>query len=168
MDYFIAKLHKLNASLKKTNRITFVLVVTMVSFIVGFILSRVFGYFRESDITLLNFPDQEESMVMLFFSTVILTPLIETFLNQFLPYHLLKKIKYLSERNYLILLISALFFGILHMYSLFYIIFGFLLGIVFMYGYMVRIKSDNKTFYLIAVTHSLFNLGVFIIKLFES
>jgi uncharacterized protein len=161
-------LQKLNVKLRKTNRLAFVIIITLTLFTEAYILSYVFGYFRDSDITLINFPDQEKTPVMLFFSSVILIPLLETFLNQFLPYFLLNKVRYLHERSYLILLMSAIFFGGLHFYSMFYIIFGFLLGLVFMYGYMVRIKSDNKTFYLIAATHSLFNLGIFIIKLFET
>ena len=66
------------------------------------------------------------------------------------------------ERNYLVLLASALFFGLMHFYSLFYIIYGFILGLILMYGYMIRIKTDRKTFFLIAVCHSLLNLGIFI------
>ena len=162
------KINKLNFRLQNTNRLNFVLIVTLVLFAIAFILSYVFGYLRDYDIPLINFPDQEKTTVLLFFSSVILIPLIETFLNQFLPYYLLIKVKYLREKSYLILLISAVFFGVLHFYSVFYIIFGFLLGLVFMYGYMVRIKTDNKTFYLIAITHALFNLGVFIIKLLQT
>lgn len=166
MDYLIVKLHLLNSRLRNTNRIIFVLLVTAALFFVGFILSRVFGLLRDRDISVLALPDNNDNLIILFFTSVIFAPIIETFLNQYLPYNLLSRIKYLRERNFLILMISALIFGILHMNSVFNMIFGFLMGIVFMYGYMVRIKSDNKTYYLIAVSHSLFNLGVFLITLF--
>jgi uncharacterized protein len=71
--------------------------------------------------------------------------------------------KFFRERSFLILLLSALVFGLLHTYSLFYIIYGFLAGIILMYGYMVRMKTDRNTFYLIATTHALVNLGAFIV-----
>lgn len=90
--------------------------------------------------------------------------MFETILNQYLPYYLLNKVKYLNERSYLILLLSALFFGLGHFYSLYYIVFGFFSGLVLMYGYMVRIKTDNKTFYLVAIGHALVNLAVFVIN----
>ncbi len=168
MTNLIIKLQKVTSRIRNTGRIGFVTIITLTSFFIAFILSIVFSYLRDWDIIILNFPDREKNLITLFFTTVIITPIMETFLNQYLPYYLLKKVKYFQERSYLILLASALFFGLLHLYSLFYIIFGFLLGLVFMYGYMVRIKTDNKTFYLIAITHALFNLGVFIIKLLQT
>jgi hypothetical protein len=33
------------------------------------------------------------------------------------------------------------------------------MGVVLMYGYMIKIKSDKKTFILIAICHGLLNLG---------
>jgi hypothetical protein len=41
------------------------------------------------------------------------------------------------------------------------------MGLVLMYGYMVRIKSDSKTYYLITISHSLVNLGIFFLSMVE-
>ena len=89
--------------------------------------------------------------------SVVVAPFLETSLNQYLPYYLLNKVRYLKERSYLILLISALIFGSMHFNSLFYIFYGFICGLVLMYGYMVRIKTDKKTYYLIVICHALVN-----------
>jgi hypothetical protein len=109
-----------------------------------------------------DFSKELNGVIPLFIIPVIITPIFETYLAQSLPYKLLKKVKYLSERGYLILILSALFFGLIHFYSLFYIFYAFMLGLVLMHGYMVRINSDSKTFVLIAVSHALLNLGIFI------
>jgi uncharacterized protein len=124
----------------------------------------VFGLIKEKDIVWRAFPDDIDPFI-LFFLVVWVAPIIETWFCQYLPYYFLNKVKYLRERPYLMLLLSALFFGAGHYYSLFYIIYGFLAGFILMYGYMVRIKTDKNTFYLIAITHSLVNLGGFIISL---
>ena len=68
----------------------------------------------------------------------------------------------MNERSYLILLASALFFGLLHFYSFLYIVYAFILGLVLSFGYMVRIKNDKNAFLLIAICHSLLNLGILI------
>jgi len=160
------KLQNINTKLVSSNSITFVIIITSALFIIAFCFNYAFGFIAEKDIIIFNFPREEKNIIFLFITPVILAPIFETFLNQYLPYYLLNKVKYLNERSYLILLASALFFGLTHFYSVFYIIYAFILGLVFMYGYMVRIKTDKNTFYLIAICHSLLNLGIFIKNLF--
>jgi membrane protease YdiL (CAAX protease family) len=74
---------------------------------------------------------------------------------------LFRKIKN-SGNETALLLASALLFGVSHFYSLFYMIYAFLMGLTLMYGYMVRVKSDQNAFWLIVIAHSMFNLGIFI------
>ena len=159
------RLLRIQLNLKLAHGIPYVVIITSALYLVELFFFLVYGIIKEKDIILLDFPGKEKDLVYLLFA-VIIAPLFETWFNQVLPYKLLNKIKYLKERSYLILLISALFFGLLHFYSLFYIFYGFLMGLVLMYGYMIRIETDKNTFYLIAVSHSLLNLGVFVINLF--
>jgi uncharacterized protein len=151
--------------LKRSNRITFILILTTVLYFIKFIFNYIYSYLERSDIIWSTFPRQEEK-ITLFFLSVFIAPFFETWIAQSLPYSVLNRVKYFKERSYLILLISALIFGVNHFYSLFYIIYGFLMGLVFMYGYMERIQTDKQTFYLITITHSLVNLGIFIKNLF--
>ena len=159
-------LQNINANFKRLNRLTFVIILTSALYVIAISFNFVFGLIKEKDIFLFDFSSKEKNIGLLFFSPVILAPIFETFLNQFLPYYLLNKIKYFNERSYLIILVSAIFFGLLHFYSVFFIIYAFLLGLVLMYGYMIKIRTDKKTFYLIAICHSLLNLGIFIKNLF--
>jgi hypothetical protein len=151
-----------NTWLKKTSRVTFVIIITSTSYLIIFLFNLLFGLIKEKDIVWHAFPDDMDPFI-LFFTAVWLAPILETWICQYLPYYFLNKVKYLRERNYLILILSALFFGAGHFYSLFYIIFGFLAGIILMYGYMVRVKTDKNIFCLIAITHALVNLGGFIV-----
>lgn len=158
-------LDKINSKLKSTNRLAFVLYVTIALYFVKYLFIFFYTFMEEKDTIWYSFPLHKEKIV-LFFLVIIVAPVFETWFAQSLPYSLLNKVKYLKDRSYLILLISGIFFGLNHFYSLFYMFYGFLMGLVFMHGYMVRIKTDNKTFYLIAICHSLVNLGGFIINLF--
>ncbi len=166
MGSIIYKIRKTNKRLKSLSRILFIIVLTSALYLVAFFLNYVIGFIKEKDFVLMDFSNGEKRIIIYVFSSVILAPVVETFLGQSLPYYLLNKIKYFNERSYLILFTSALFFGLLHFYSLFYIFYAFVLGLIFMYGYMIRIKTDRKTFYLIAVSHSLLNLGIFIKNFF--
>ena len=157
-----SKLHIINTSIKNSNRIVFIIFLTSALYILAYSFFSIYEFIKEKDIILFEFSSKEKSTIFLFFTSVIFAPIFETFFNQFLPYYLLNKVKYLHDRNYLILLASALFFGLLHFYSVFHILYAFLLGLVLMYGYMIRIKTDKQTFYLIALGHSFLNLGVFI------
>jgi hypothetical protein len=158
-------LQKIRVKLQRLNRISFVLVITSILFILAFTFRIAFRSILEKNIVWFETPFQGECLPVIVLFAVVFGPLLETYINQVLPYLLLSKIKYLNARKYLIIIISALFFGILHFYSLFYIIYAFFLGLALMYGYMIRIEVDKRTFYLIAISHSIFNLGVLIFNL---
>ena len=158
------KIEKTNCYLKNSSRITFILVITASLFLTAVLFNLAYSFVKDLDIIWFDFPDWKEGKILFFIFAVIVAPVFETWFCQYLPYFLLNKVKYLKERSYLILLISALFFGLNHFYSLFYIIYGILMGVVLMYGYMIKIKSDKKTFVLIATCHSFLNLGVSILN----
>jgi Type II CAAX prenyl endopeptidase Rce1-like len=160
-----SKLNEINTKLQNLNRIAFILLLNIVLFIIAIGSRFIFGLIIENDIVWFDPPFKGESLLVIILFAVLFGPLLETYINQSLPYFLLSKVKYFKERRYLIIFISALFFGVLHLYSLFYIIYAFFLGLVFMYGYMLKVEVDKKAFYLIAISHSIFNLGMTIISL---
>lgn len=162
MEIIKVRLQKITIYLRKLKGITFVLIITSLLYFVSFSSNIVIGFIKQKDLIFIDFLGKENSIVLLFITTIILAPIFETFLGQFLPYYLLKRINYMNERSYLILIASALFFGLLHFYSLFYMIYAFFLGLVLSYGYMVRIKNDKNAFLLIAISHSFLNFGILI------
>lgn len=162
MSTFLSKIQIINTKLRNLNGITFLLIISILLFSVAFCFNYFLGFIKQKDIIFIDFQNDGKSIIIIFITTIILAPIFETFLGQYLPYILLRKVKYLSTRSHLILIISSLFFGLIHFYSLFYIVYAFFLGLILMYGYMVRIKNDNRTFLLIAICHSLLNLVIFI------
>lgn len=160
-------LQKLNTCLLSVNRFGFTIIITSVLYIIAFSTNYILGFIKQRDIILINFHNEETSSVILFVTTVILAPIVETFIGQSLPYKLLQRINYFKGKDFLILITAASFFGLIHFYSIFYIIYAFLVGLVLMYGYMLRIKVDNKSFTVIAICHSLLNLGIFIKNLLQ-
>jgi hypothetical protein len=159
------RLQLINSNIERSRRLSFVLIITAALSVVELLYFLIYCIFKERDIIWFDFPGKERDLLYILFA-IIAAPVFETWLNQALPYKLLNKVTYFKERSNLILFASAIFFGLLHFYSLFYLLYGFLMGIVLMYGYMVRIETDKNTFYLIAASHSLINLGVILINHF--
>jgi uncharacterized protein len=156
---------RIKTKLIRVNRFVFILTIVGALLLIKYLFIYIYKFIEVFDIVLYPFPINA-GKIRIFFIIIFIAPVVETWIAQSIPYTFLNKVRYLKERSYLILLISALFFGLNHFYSLFYMVYGFLIGIVFMYGYMVRIKTDDKTFYLIAICHSLGNLVIFISRFF--
>jgi len=89
---------------------------------------------------------------------VIIGPLIETLIFQKWLYKLLSLIKWLKQRKLLIMIIGALVFGAVHIYSLLYIVFAVFMGFLFMFAYVARIGKNP--FWTVFVLHALTNLFV--------
>jgi membrane protease YdiL (CAAX protease family) len=103
--------------------------------------------------------------LMMFVMAVTVVPLIETLLGQALAHKVGQGLKLKS--TYIILL-SALWFGLMHFYSLQYIILTFTIGLVFAYAYYLYQSSFRKAFWFVAAIHALHNLtSVLIIYFFE-
>ncbi len=96
-------------------------------------------------------------LARLFLGCVIAPP-IETALFQFLPVFLLRR--RLGLRWPLVLIASATLFAAAHTYSLHYIVFGFLVGLVFAYGFSVKDRPDDSPFLLVCIVHGLRNAVV--------
>ena len=90
------------------------------------------------------------------FWVVIIGPLIETLLSQKLVYKLLSLIKFLKRHKVIIMILGAIAFGVLHFYSLSYIVFATFMGFLLMYAYIVRI--NKKPYWTVAALHGLANL----------
>ena len=162
MEIIKGRLQRITICLNKLRGITFVLVITSLLYIVSFSSNMVLGFIKQKDLIFIDFHDNEKSIVLIYIVPLLFAPIFETILGQSLPYFLLKKVRFMNERSCLILVASALFFGLLHFYSLFYMIYAFLIGLVLMYGYMVRIYNNKNAFLLIAICHSILNLGIII------
>ena len=98
-------------------------------------------------------------------ATVILGPIIETLLSQKWLYSLLSLINRLKGNKIWIVIIGGIIFGLLHFYSLSYIVYNIFMGVLFMSAYILR-KEENP-FLSVAALHALTNLFVLIIDPIE-
>lgn len=87
----------------------------------------------------------------------IICPLLETFFYQYCPIELLRDVKIFKGNKVIIIIISALLFGLAHTYSYLYVLFAFILGLVFAYSYYVYIERDFSPFWIVFWIHSIRN-----------
>ena len=161
MESKIPIFQRFKSYIRDLNRFAFLVSFTLILSVIAVLLNFGFSFIQGKDIIFMDMPVKDNSL-QLFFLAVFVSPVVETYLFQALPYQQLRKVKYLADRNCFILLISAVVFGLSHFHSLFHILYATVAGLVLMSGYMIRITSDRKTFTLIAVSHSILNLGIFL------
>lgn len=97
---------------------------------------------------------------------VLVAPWFETLIFQKFFYFLLRKIRYCRQHRWIIVVVSALIFGLNHYYSLLYIIWATLMGAVMMYGYIVR--RYRGSFWLITAVHAINNMAAVIASYYFS
>jgi hypothetical protein len=122
-------------------------------------LNFLFGYL---------FPDQQSASVIGNFSAqeafwlgVILAPLLETYLIQYL---VIKYVHKWTSIYWIAVLVSGILFGVSHTYSVPYMILTFLGGIVFGIIYVVLTLRGKSPIFYVTLTHSLHNLTGFCIE----
>lgn len=124
------------------------------------LISTVFGavvYLFDIDMYAIS-GELDISGFALYFTAIVVAPLIETLLCQKLPYWALSKIPFFKRNIWYIYLIPALIFGSLHYYSIAYMIFTFFFGLLFIYGYGIR--QGKSPYWTITIIHALHNLTV--------
>lgn len=100
-----------------------------------------------------------------FIGAVIVAPPIETFLGQFLPITILRRF---TKNNKILITFSALIFSLLHLPVLGFLFAAFSIGLLFSWGYIVKLKyGRKKAFFLITLSHAIHNLIAFAATLFS-
>ena len=154
--------HRVNSFFRRLSRFQFVLILSIILWLLAALLNIIFSSIESSDSVFYVSMDMNKGFLQLVFTPLIVAPIVETFVCQYLPYYFLSKISIFNQKKYLILITSALIFGLMHFSSLFYMIYGVIIGMVLMYGYMIKVAGDKRTFLLIVLCHSILNLGILI------
>lgn len=76
----------------------------------------------------------------------ILAPILETLIFQYAIIEILNSIKILKERSIVIVMVSAVLFGISHSYSYLYIFYAFIIGLLLAYSYLIYKKRNFLLF----------------------
>lgn len=98
-----------------------------------------------------------KGLLIIFLSTVIIAPILETFLYQFLIINYLVK-----QKKIIAIYVSAVFFGISHYYSILYIVSTFFLGLCFAFVFVVsKRRKDVSPFWFVTLIHGIINAIAF-------
>ncbi len=149
----------LHEKIKKKNFISQVFIFLILSYLAVFLLAP----FLQSedptfgrDLSVLKEDGKERNVFILF--AVLLSPIIETFIFQWLVYEQLTAFSFFRKRIYLIVLISGGTFGLVHDFSVEYQLVTFVIGchLCFMYHYF---KTYSKwPFLAVFIVHAIRNL----------
>lgn len=104
-----------------------------------------------------DFVREPHSLIFDFIVACIAAPLIETYLFQVLPIRVF--MDYWIKNKNVAIFISALLFGISHLYSWNYIIWTFFVGLLFAWAYVIykEVQGYKKAVLAIVVIHALRN-----------
>lgn len=94
----------------------------------------------------------------------MITPLVETFLYQYLPINILGKSEKLLERSYVIIIVSAILFGLAHTYDIVYVFRTFIIGLFLAYTYVIYQKKSFSPFLMVCIIHAIQNAVVVVFE----
>lgn len=100
------------------------------------------------------------------FAILILAPVLETFIFQFLMIEGLLLIKFFKRRVFLITIVSAFAFGLSHFFGIYYIIYAFGISVIFNTFYLLLKFRQETAFLHVFFLHSMLNLFVFVVGYF--
>jgi hypothetical protein len=116
-------------------------------------------YWAEDDIVFVATPNETlmtQSYLTQILEAVIIGPLIETFIFQKVAYTCFSYIKWMKQHKMMIVLFGAIIFGIVHCFSLSYIIYNMFTGCLLMFAYIIKLHKNPYWF--VVILHGLMNL----------
>lgn len=143
----------------------FAVMLGIIGAIVSTVVSAPFELGLVDDVIWLPEPEFEIMGWGLVFSAVIVAPLLETLLFQMLPMYILWLFGSFRRHRWAIVLISGLVFGAQHFYSLQYILVTVAIGMVMMWGYIVKYR--RHAFWNVALYHFLWNGSICAYQIIE-
>ncbi|WP_411683022.1 type II CAAX prenyl endopeptidase Rce1 family protein [Clostridium thailandense] len=88
----------------------------------------------------------------------MLSPILETAIFQYAIIEFLSSISILREKNILIIIISAILFGLSHSYSYVYVFYGFIMGLLLSYSYLTYKNKSFSAFWVVFLIHCIKNI----------
>lgn len=109
-----------------------------------------------------NMPSTLELKILF---AILVAPLFETFLCQYLPYHILRLFGFVRRNSWIIILVSSLGFGLAHNFSVQFSINSTIVGFVLISTYMIRVKKQDS-FLSTYLVHAFKNMMAVILSYF--
>lgn len=154
----ISKIKNIILNLRSWELIVFVIVLNFLNNYIFFVISNFLNISLNKGFNN-NYTFNEK--IVLF---IIVAPLIETLLFQYIVIEIFKSIK--IRLKYCCIL-SAFVFASMHLYNIFYFLYAFVGGLMFAFLY-TRGKNQKYAMLLPLIAHTIYNGIVFIIKTYFS
>ncbi|WP_026895490.1 CPBP family intramembrane glutamic endopeptidase [Clostridiisalibacter paucivorans] len=157
--------NKIHNYLKTLSPVKFIVLIVVFTYLIFIPLIPLF-YLYEKYIGSMNAPVSitRTSLLAQFITVSIVAPIIETLIFQYGVIEILSSINYFKGKNIIIVIVSALIFGISHSYSVLYIFFGFIIGLLLAYSYILYKKKDFSAFGVVFWIHCIRNFISFMLR----
>lgn len=147
--------------LLQANSFIFVIVLSLFFILIALILNsclNLLELYGISDFNIMPKPALSNVNNLYFYlKAIVLAPIFETFFFQALPVKLFRKITFYENYRFLFVIMVALFFSIIHFYSIFYMFYAFCMGLLFLSMYIQRLKYKLNINFEFIVVHAIVN-----------
>ncbi|PKM68122.1 MAG: hypothetical protein CVU95_05630 [Firmicutes bacterium HGW-Firmicutes-2] len=147
-------INKLDMYLRSLPTAKFILMMTLISYLVV-IPVVLMGFFMNTHVGGPEFEDIP--LVLMILIVVVIGPIWETIVYQLLIIRQLKKRIFFKNRSSLTILVSALVFGAVHIYSIYYMFYAFIIGFLFAYTFVIYEEKKASAFWVTMAIHGLRN-----------
>ena len=138
--------------------VSFILTTTLANFVLMIPIMSILIYFDITDNEIGGIEIDKHSVYGLFFLTVILAPIIETFFGQLLPIKISEKI-FKNKLEIMSIVFSAILFSLMHFgYSIWYSLLSIPMGVLLAKTYIIFQARKESSFWITTAVHSLRNL----------
>lgn len=150
------QLNQYHEFLKQMPTRWFIPLVTVLTFVVVFPFAPFF-YLLDKIEGPMGGPTGIESLsfFMKILSISVITPIVETFVLQWVPIKFLRY--HFNWSSFRIILVSAILFGASHYYSIAHIIRGFIIGIILADAFVLQEEKQGSPFWVVTAIHGLRN-----------
>lgn len=101
------------------------------------------------------------------FLSLVFAPIVETFLYQTIVIQGLRIFTWFRSRPIIIAIISAALFGASHSYSIYYMFFAFLIGLLLAYSYLMYLYRKQSSFWVTTAIHFIRNIAMTLMIVIE-
>lgn len=161
----MVRIRKIHEYFMQLNVIKFIVYISILTYLVVVPYVVIISFFTdnigESKVLSSN------NLIEIIFVSLIFAPIVETFIYQTIIIQGLRLFTWFRSQPFIVASISALLFGVSHSYSIYYIIFAFLIGLLLAYSYLVYLYRKESSFWVTVAIHFIRNSAMTFIILLE-
>ncbi len=148
----------INVYLLKQRRVIFIIIGVFLLLVINLVITSI-PFLASIDSVSPKKKLIESGVITAFITVIIIAPIIETILFQYLPITIISF--FLKENKYIkpiTIIISAISFSVVHIYNYTYFIMAFIGGLIFAYLFILSKQRKENPVVNLLVIHTLLNL----------